>query len=191
MINHKANFIFIHIPKTGGTSIEQALLRDNPLKWQWWKAKHEYMYPDVLNKVAKCNGIESYFSFSFVRNPWDKIVSQYHYNRDWFGMGDYTFDEYIRAFNKGRKISANNPYLLPWITDNKGNVLVDFIGRFENLQEDFDTVCDKIGTKRQRLPYKNKTKHKHYTEYYNDETRAIVAEKYAKDIEYFGYEFGE
>ena len=73
----------------------------------------------------------------------------------------------------------------------KENIVVDFIGRFEKLQEDFDYVCEQIGVKSIKLPHVKKTEHKHYTEYYNDEMVKIVEDVYISDITRFDYKFGE
>jgi hypothetical protein len=66
---------------------------------------------------------------------------------------------------------------------------IDFIGKIENLQNDFNTICDNIGIPRKPLTQRNKSKHDHYSKYYDKETRDIVASRFAEDIEMFGYKF--
>jgi hypothetical protein len=204
MISHKHKFIFVHIPKTGGTSIERIFIptagkKDVPRKHDTLKMyENDFLF------------FEKYFKFSFVRNPWDLTISMYNYlwysSEDWprtwrkrnAETSELSFSDWvkhiifrspsIRSIDVGNR-GGSDGNQIDWISCEKN--LINFIGRFENLQEDFNIVCDKIGIPQQELPHKNKTKHKHYTEYYDNETRQIVAEKYAKDIEYFGYEFGK
>tara|TARA_Y100001973_G_C5184814_1_gene327156 strand:- start:1405 stop:2034 length:630 start_codon:yes stop_codon:yes gene_type:complete len=207
MVNNENKFIFVHIPKTGGTSIENSLPRSVQipmLNKVSTSAKHWTLKNYVLNNTF-CS---DYFTFSFVRNPWDMTVSMYHYlwesdhlwPRRWrkinqsfskLSFSEWLKDEafkspVIRSIDVAKKGGANGS-LLDWVE--YGDHKLNFIGKFENLQEDFNIVCDKIGIPRQQLPHKNKSKHKHYTEYYDEETREIVEKKYAKDIEYFGYKF--
>ena len=66
---------------------------------------------------------------------------------------------------------------------------LDFIGRFENLQSDFNYICEQIGLEALALPHLEKTEHGHYHKFYNDETRDLVSKIYQKDIELFKYEF--
>jgi len=204
MIDHNKKIIFIHINKCAGISIVRALSRRF--------GSHD----DAVSYKKKFpNKFNYYFKFSVVRNPWDKMVSFYNYHDkvrrwdydwEWSPDNSPSFGEFIKissSFSKQtqkyifRKTGSRCTHhkrmsnQLDWISDKDGNILVDYIIRFENLQKDFDIVCDKIGVGRKKLPHKNKSKHKHYTEYYDDKTREIVAEKYATDIEYFGYEFGE
>ncbi len=198
MISHKLKSIFIHIPKCGGTSIEQTLKTQSFVYQQHYHTFHQELNANYNN----------YFKFAFVRNPYDKIVSEYK----WFTNTEHEYPvKRVKDFYRGVDFKTFLKKITEWSKSrskhdpNKGDYYhgidymhilhpisqMNFIGRFENLQQDFDAICDKIGIPRQELTHKNKTKHKHYTEYYDDETRQIVAEKYAKDIEYFGYKFGE
>ena len=229
MISHKHKFIFIHIPKCAGSSIEKVFFPGSRRKnWFGYNKKiggflqhltcREIIYFNFLDRQT----FDAMFKFTFVRNPWDKMVSEYvwrikragnfvnaplnvrhgksHPNgtksnvkkttyKD-FLLGNFLWQEISYEQHMKSQVSYMHEETGKLLVD-FGVVLTDFIGRFENLQEDFNIVCDKIGTPQRKLPHRNKTKHKHYTEYYDDETRQLVAEKYARDIEFFGYEFGE
>jgi hypothetical protein len=218
-ISHKHKFVLISIPKTAGTTIRYVLDYYSDIKSSSSLRNRLYYHHisagDLKVHFNKQNwDWNKYYKFCFARNPWDRMVSAFYFKkkminilntthisdttrlmeRKWFQdtlLGAREFSEWILKQNNSEyPASYIVPFQKPLVFEN-GNTLVDYIGRFENLQEDFNIICDKIGIPRQELPHKNATKHKHYTEYYDDETREIVAERYANDIEYFGYEFGE
>ena len=192
MILHKYKAIFIHVPKTGGSSVNAAL------KPYCDEEKYAEAHPLQSAYYNFCDA-DNYYQFSFVRNPFSRLISSYNYlrqggksqydrdARDRLGLQEKTFKEFAKSFNPVDSAIHFKPQIKFFNKD------IDKIKIFklENIQSDFNLVCSKIGIPRQKLSHKNKSKHKHYTEYYDDATREIVSEKYAKDIEYFGYEFGE
>jgi chondroitin 4-sulfotransferase 11 len=185
MVSHKGKFIFVHIPKCAGTSIiERIGLSNSP----------PCHAPITFHPK---NIRDAYFKFTFVRNPWDRFVSAYFYLKN---GGNGTAPQDLRSQKRINKyesfsdfIKCDNFFTMEHFKSCSSylNGPIDFIGKVENLQEDFNIVCDKIGIPRQKLPKKNQTKHKHYTEYYNDESREYVWKKFAPDIKHFGYKFGE
>lgn len=191
MISHSKKFIFVHITKTGGTSIDIALRKYTE------NTKTHQSILEMKEEVAKNFELNNYFKFCFVRNPWDKMVSQYFYIKKKTTYGK-SFEDFIIDFkstpndwnfNKKNFPVRYQPVQKKWICGDKGEILMDFIGRFENLQEDFGTICDKIDLPKLELPHINSTNHGHYSEYYNKETREIVSQKFSEDIECFGYKF--
>jgi len=208
MISHKKKFIFTAVPKTGTSSIERSL--------QKYSLRHPATekHFTFLEYQKKYKNTKDYFSFAFVRNPFDRLVSQFHFTGcGWFKFWakqfphfsdfDCTFANFVRHIVANDLSFSCHRYQSKLWNRNRNNGGgpdsdfsmhnyvrdINFIGKFENLQEDFNIACEKIGIPQQQLPHKNETNHKHYTEYYDDETRQIVAEKYAKDIEFFGYKF--
>ncbi len=196
ILSHLHKFIYIAVPKTGTTSIQKHVESLNLTEIQIYNLRNDDKLPDGMRfrKHMKAsylkndiNEFDKYFKFTFVRNPYDRVVSwvYYYLRNNKINLHKHSFKELI--FKCPEYIWECQ---CDFIFDDAKN-LMNFVGKTENLQEDFNTICDKIGIPQKQLPHKNKSKHKHYTEYYDDETREIVAEKYAKDIEYFGYEFGE
>ncbi len=233
MICHQQRCLYIHIPKTAGQSVERVFLALNGLTWETREAlllrpnddpdkgpprlahltagdylRYGYLTPDQF---------QSYFKFAFVRNPWARMVSFYKYLS--YGV---TFPEFV--FGDFQKKLWTEMY---WFTrpqaeflyDNQGHLLVDFVGRFERLQDDFNEICQRVGLPPTPLPHVNKSKkhaqkvqfslrprrflrylrHRgyrppapqfpHWRDYYDEATRALVAELYRADIERFGYTF--
>ena len=191
---HKA--IFIHIPKCGGTSVEKFFnVHPNRFnidkltgKYKGYQGKYLQHCTYLEMKTLFNIPVEEYYTFTVIRNPWDKIVSSFFY--------EIRYNKNITSFKKfvQSPVWENEQHSIPqceYIMNEKGEIKVDFICRFENLQQDFDMVCNRISINTKELPHKNKTAHEHYTEYYDNETRSIIAERYAKDISRFGYIFGE
>jgi hypothetical protein len=206
-ISFSNKFVFISCHKTGSSSIREALRPYSDIASSPIGGKPPYNYHTTAKELKlhleKLNRTmhkwDDFFTFTIVRNPWDAQVSLWKY-MERVSAGPYASHpdqkKYIKTINKFKNFEnwTKNHGISNWshwYQNEHGENLLSYIGKFENLQEDFNTICDKIGIPQQQLPHKNATKHKHYSEYYDDETRQIVAERHAKEIEYFGYKFGE
>jgi len=202
MISLQKHFLFVHIPKTAGNSIQTAL-RDysedqlvalrkeqdgierfglrNP---EYNIKKHSTLaeYRDALENEQ----FRSLYKFSCVRNPWDRMVSYYFTPT----QSPETWDR--KKFRKMiSKIVSVADYLRLDQDDEDPFTNVDYIMRFENLAEDFRTVCGKVGISAATLPRHNRSNREHYSKYYDDELRELVRTQFAAEIERFGYTFEE
>jgi Sulfotransferase family len=135
---------------------------------------------------------DSYFKFGFVRNPWDRVVSLYERKEALELRNKMSFEEFVHWIQYSSATcvhSSPHRYQLDWFVDPNGAILADFIGRFERLEQDWKLVAQKLGVS-EVLPHNRpNARPRHYTEYYNRKTRAIIAEKFKVDVEHFGYQF--
>lgn len=181
-------FIFVHITKTAGTSIGNAI---------GLPVKHHLTAKEVIAKIGRTKWNEAY-KFTFVRNPWDRVVSLYEYRRrkdkTKIASDNIPFTEWINLTLGQRSdlyyynnVKSFQPQV-DWLKDDEGSITIDFIGKFESIRADFDQIRQTIGTQAE-LPHLNATKRSDYKDYYTDETRKIVANWYHEDIAAFGYKF--
>ena len=186
-INHQYKFIFIHIPKTAGTSIRNSFDMNG---YDKKVVRKSYPHSRCSEVKEYCGEKiwDEYFKFSFVRNPFDRMISFYSFHNS---------PQYKHPTGKER---AQLP-IKEWVLTNKDkNVLhtqnyylnedIDFIGRFENLQFDFDIVCNRIGIPKYTLPHYNKSKHEHWGHVFDKETQEHIHKIYSDDFNKFHYIYG-
>lgn len=135
---------------------------------------------------------ENYYRFSFVRNPWARAFSWYkNVMRDRMHQESLGLNDRIK-FNKFMQQFAGKGMLMPqtyWLKSFDGEIHLDFIGRFENLETDFNTVCKSLGLEDVQLPHRIKGTSDDYRDYYDHETVDLVSKVYAEEISLFGYKF--
>ena len=188
----KHQCIFIHIPKAAGTSIRSNL---GALS----KTRDHFGY-DVYQAYNPIR-FECYFKFSFVRNPWDRLVSVYEYLRQGGnGKSDSALSEQVRMYGTFNQF-ANNvltgqgtqliKLLRPqvsYLCNPEGELMVDFVGRFESLEADFRHVTRVLKIKGS-IEHLNKGTARDFREYYDDDTIELVQRTYSADVELFNYRF--
>lgn len=193
--NHQYKVIFIHIPKNGGISVEKALFKE--------KVGHTRLQ---LFQQYDPDRFQEYYKFAFVRNPWDRLVSAYfflkaggrnpvdaQFSKDF--LSDFnSFEDFVLSLEnkRNRKTVLNWLHFRPqldFIVDKKGVISLDYIGRFEVLEKDFDVLSRRIGIAAS-LSHENRSpRKKKYYEYYSKSMVEIVSKIYKKDISALGYSF--
>jgi len=188
MILHDKKCIFIHVVRTGGSSIERLWHGDD-----WWRSPDG---PETKHLTAArarevyCRWWDAYFKFAFVRNPWDWLVSQFVRETTTSENRRPPIDEFRAQIQRADRLglSAAKFYDVDLQSEIVGEGL-DFIGRYETLAHDFEEVCRRVGARTCRLPHFGRGKRAHYSVFYDEESVEIVRRRYAVDIERFGYEF--
>lgn len=211
IISHKYKFVYFYIPKVASTSLKKCfakILFDKDVSVR----VHTFWFDEVID--IQTGDYEDYFKFTFVRNPWDRIVScysdkilhtpvtNYKYKKGIFRRyvrlyktlfySGMSFNEFTRKVSMIPDEKADRHFRSQhtYINDKNGQTLVNFIGKFENLSADLKYVSEKTGAKNLDLGHENKSiRPKEYRDIYTDEAKKIIAERYKKDIALFGYQF--
>lgn len=204
LISHRHKFIFVHIYKNAGTSISTALLPFIHTKFERFThrqlKKIGISYLDqpcsthataaqIMSVIGE-EKFKSYFSFCIVRNPWDWQVSLYQYmlknprhHQHELAKEFTNFENYLEW-----RCTKEIAFQKDFVYSQNGELLVNFIGRFETLNKDFKAVCKHMDLPA-NLPKVNVSNTVPYKEFYNQTTQAMVKAAFEPDISLFNYSF--
>jgi hypothetical protein len=185
MLLDDPQLIFVHIARTGGTSIEAALAGQD-----WWHiSPHtKHLSARQLRSQVGEEKWANYFKFSLVRNPWDRVVSMF--STGWWMSDDRQQDAEaeFKYFIENLAPHPNEKYASLMYSEII-NEKLDMIIRYETLQDGFDKVCKAINREPVVLGREESRERLHYSVYYNDTTRRQVGELFKQDIKDYQYVF--
>lgn len=196
-VHYQTRSVFFHNPKTGGRSVAKVLgLEDDK------HLKLIHFEPEEARKFIFQESWGDYFKFSFVRNPWDRLVSLYEFQRSVdYGLfqnqnfshnlaRSYEFDDWVQYnyFHHKRQIRRSNWFGIPQST---WTVSVDEVYKFENFSDALAAICKRLGVT-PSFPHENRSRriNEDYRHYYKrDETIESVADIDRETIQRFAYCF--
>lgn len=217
MLRNRSNrdAIFIHIPKTAGTSLISVLELNGGMSFMDEQSARSFFgnrglvtfnhisLPSLVKAgILTRDFLQRAWKFTFVRNPYDRAVSLYTYfisdlSRRMLPTTTFSiFCKYLEqnayepiGLYNWSGLSQVNPQVA-WLRDGEGTLLCDFVGKFENLDRDFEQVSQTLRLRKNAkgLPRENRTSRLPIQSYYSDREMEIVATVYAQDFAQFGYD---
>lgn len=209
MICNTRKILFIHIPKTGGTTVEWMIRpahadSDEPdySTLRGWDEKYgwlDHLTRQQVNELYSYDELRDYLVFTVVRNPWDRLVSEFHWKRATSGLR-LPFHEYVRRLHGGEVEELQKHYKAPtafrqhmrsqasYCFDGEGGPGMRIL-RYESFEHDVVGLLRTVGIRSKTLPRLRASVHEGYTSYYDKCTMEMVEELYHDDIEAFGYEY--
>lgn len=197
--------IYFPIPKVASSSLKKyisnliATKRKDRLKI--FDRHNEFQFLDFPHiKKSSLKYYSDFFKFAFVRSPYERLYSCYknfigknHIRRNFEIYGSFwpgmTFKEFVYAVSEIPDEISDGHFKSQhqFLIDNGGNLIVDFVGNVENLNEDLREICNRTGMPYRRLSEENKRNPRKDKIEYDEETKNLVRKRYKKDIELFGY----
>ncbi len=210
IVLHEQKAVYYFIPKVACSTLKKVFAKALGI-YEEGRDVQYLNYPTMPHWKLKRH--RDYFKFCFVRNPWDRLVSAYSNKisqdpgqndavfengvpRIWKKFGVFypgmDFASFAAAVARipDSEAEAHFRSQSAFFKNASGDIPMDFVGRFENLDEDFRLLCQKIGLEEAGLEHRNRSRRKAYQSYYDDKTRRLVEERYQEDIRRFGYSFG-